>query len=533
MILIVDDRPENILPLKKFLELHRFSVDTAESGEDALKKVLKNAYSVIILDVQMPGMDGFDVANAIAGFSKAKYTSIIFLSAVNTDKKFITQGYNSGGVDYLTKPVDPDILVLKVKTLHKLYEQQQALRTAQESLQKEIEFRKQAQAAMAARVLELQAVLASLPQMAFTVAPDGQIEYVNQHWFRYASNAITFPETHPDDNACDPWKAAFASGTECACEVRLKDLTTGDYRHHLLRVIPIWQEDVLTRWIGTFTDIHPQKQAAELLEQQVELRTNELLLKNAELEQTNHELQQFTWVVSHDLKEPLRKIQLLNDTIKEKYLKNNDEAASYLDRSIRSSARMSALINDLLAYSQLSVPEAFQPTDLNALVAELLLDFDEGIGQSGAVVTVNPLPRLDVIPTRIRQVFQNLISNALKFTKPNAPPIVTISAELIDTKAIDGIPSPTGAFCRIVVQDNGIGFDEKFLGRIFVIFQRLHSRTSYEGTGIGLAIAKKNIDKHHGLISAQSQVNEGASFILVLPVKQTNQTPPPKPVSIR
>ena len=113
MILLVDDRPENIIPLKKILELHRFSVDTAESGEEALKKVLKTDYSVIILDVQMPGMDGFEVANAIAGFSKAKDTSIIFLSAVNTEKKFITQGYTSGGVDYLTKPVDPDILVLK------------------------------------------------------------------------------------------------------------------------------------------------------------------------------------------------------------------------------------------------------------------------------------------------------------------------------------------------------------------------------------------------------------------------------------
>ncbi|MGF7218302.1 signal transduction histidine kinase/CheY-like chemotaxis protein [Spirosoma lacussanchae] len=520
MILIVDDRPENILPLKKILELHRFSVDTAGSGEEALKKVLKNAYSVIILDVQMPGMDGFEVANAIAGFSKARDTSIIFLSAVNTEKRFITKGYTAGGVDYLTKPVDPDILVLKVKTLRKLYEQQQELRTIQDSLRKEVDVRKRAQEELADRVQELQTVLATLPQMAFTITPDGKLEYVNEHWFRYAASPTTFPDIHADDDICPGWESCRDAVTEFTREVRLKNVSTGDYRYHLLRILPIRQQDVLTRWIGTFTDIHPQKQAAELLEQQVEIRTNELLLKNAELERTNHELQQFTWVVSHDLKEPLRKIQLLNDTIKEKYLKDNDEAVSYLDRSIRSSARMSALINDLLAYSQLSAPEPFQPTDLNDLLDDLLLDFDDVISRRSALVTVAPLPVLDVIPTRIRQVFQNLISNALKFSQPDQPPVISIFGERIDRKAIDGDPADEGPFCRLVVQDNGIGFDEKFLDRIFVIFQRLHSRTSYEGTGIGLAIAKKNIDKHNGLISARSRPNEGTRFILILPVNQ-------------
>ena len=367
MILIVDDRRENIIPLKKILELHRFSVDTAESGEEALRKVLNTSYSVIILDVQMPDMDGFEVANAIAGFSKAKDTSIIFLSAVNTEKNFITQGYTSGGVDYLTKPVDPDILVLKVKTLQKLYEQQQELKATQDSLRKEIEVRKQAQEGLAARVQELQTVLASLPQMAFTVSPDGKIEYVNQHWLRYSISLTTFPDTHDDDHFRDEWDLLLANGEEFTREVRLKNVQTGQYHYHLLRALPIRQQGLIARWIGTFTDIDQQKQVAESLEQQVELRTNQLRLNNSELEQTNHELQQFTWVVSHDLKEPLRKIQLLNDTIKEKFLKDNPEAVSYLERSIRASARMSTLINDLLAYSQLSVPEPFQPTDLNSL----------------------------------------------------------------------------------------------------------------------------------------------------------------------
>ena len=369
----------------------------------------------------------------------------------------------------------------------------------------------------------LQSMLSSLPQMAFTIDASGKIEYVNEHWFHYATSASNFPEAHSDDDICDDWNQAFADGLELTREVRLKSLVTGDFRFHLLRIIPIKQQGVLSRWIGTFTDIHPQKQAAELLEQQVEVRTNELMLKNAELEQTNHELQQFTWVVSHDLKEPLRKIQLLNDTIKERYLKGNADAVSYLDRSIRSSARMSTLINDLLAYSQLSVPETFQPTDLHALLDELILDFDDALQRKQAVVNVAPLPVIDAIPTRMRQIFQNLISNALKFSKESVPPIITIRAERIDTRAIDGNPNPKGPFCRIIVQDNGIGFDEKFLNRIFVIFQRLHTKTHYEGTGIGLAIAKKNIDKHHGLISAQSRINEGARFILVLPISQTSQ----------
>jgi len=142
MILIVDDKPENIFSLKTILELHSFPTDTALSGEEALKKILRQSYALIILDVQMPGMDGFEVAEAISGYSKAKDIPIIFLSAANTDKKFITKGYTSGGTDYITKPIDPDILLLKVKTFYRLYEQNRELNRIQASLRSEIEFRK-------------------------------------------------------------------------------------------------------------------------------------------------------------------------------------------------------------------------------------------------------------------------------------------------------------------------------------------------------------------------------------------------------
>lgn len=145
MILIVDDKPENIFSLKTILELHSFPTDTALSGEEALKKILRQSYALIILDVQMPGMDGFEVAEAIGGYSKARDIPIIFLSAANTDKKFITKGYTSGGSDYITKPIDPDILLLKVNTFYRLYEQNSELNRIQASLRSEIEFRKKVQ----------------------------------------------------------------------------------------------------------------------------------------------------------------------------------------------------------------------------------------------------------------------------------------------------------------------------------------------------------------------------------------------------
>lgn len=520
MILIVDDRPENILPLKKILELHNFNTDTAESGEEALKKVLNKTYSVIILDVQMPGMDGFEVAEAIAGFGKAKDTPIIFLSAVNTEKKFITKGYTSGGIDYLTKPVDPDILLLKVKTFYRLFEQQQELKAIQESLRHEIDIRKHAQEELATRMDELRFILESLPQIAFTIRNDGKIEYVNKHWFQYALDANAFPEAHPDDHTYMRWNQHFLNGVEFSGETRLRQLDSDDYKYFLLKIIPVLQNGAIVRWVGTFTDIHQQKMAHELLEHKVELRTKELVDKNSELETTNHELQQFAWVVSHDLKEPLRKIQTFSHLIKDKYLSGNEEAISYLNRSISSSARMSRLISDLLDYSRLSVTAYFQPTDLNALVEELLADFDETIREKKAIIRKDALPVVETIPSQIRQVFQNLISNALKFSRPDVAPAIDIHCEITEGKDVSSPASTEGPYCRIIIADNGIGFDEKFLDRIFVIFQRLNNINAYEGTGIGLAIAKKIMDKHNGLISARSTENQGSEFILILPFVQ-------------
>jgi len=184
---------------------------------------------------------------------------------------------------------------------------------------------------------------------------------------------------------------------------------------------------------------------------------------------------------------------------------------------------MSSLISDLLDYSRLSVTANFNSTNLNELINEILGDFEENIAEKGALITVDSLPVIETISSQIRQVFQNLISNALKFSKPNVPPVISITGEIIESREEEAPVSATGQFCRITISDNGIGFDEKFLDRIFVIFQRLNNQSSYEGTGIGLAIAKKIMDKHNGLIYAKSRENEGASFILILPLTQTDK----------
>lgn len=523
MVLIVDDKAENIISLKSFLELNDFSVDTASSGEEALRKVLKNAYALIILDVQMPGMDGFEVAEAVSGYSKASNTPIIFLSAVNIEKKFITKGYTSGGYDYITKPFDPDILLLKVKTFYRLYEQNRELTEIQNTLRKEIEVRKKAEVDLNEKVQELHSWLESIPQIAFTANPGGYIEFVNARWFNYSNSKDKFPQVHPDDPAVgELLKESIHTGSLSQKELRIRRLDTTEFRFHLFSLHPVVPGELITKWVGTFTDIHEQKLANELLEIKVMERTRELQEINLELEASNHDLQQFASVASHDLKEPLRKIQVFSSIIRDKCLQEeNNSIMDYMNRIINSSARMSGLINDLLSFSRLSVSSLFELTDLNLIIDEILADLEISISEKNATIHVGRLPKMEVIPGQIRQVFQNIISNALKFSREGVPPEISIAAERIAVPDINASQDAAGNYCRIQVKDNGIGFEEKYLDKIFTIFQRLNAKEVYEGTGIGLAIAKKIIDKHNGLITAKSREQVGSNFIIILPLRQT------------
>jgi signal transduction histidine kinase len=498
MILIVDDRSENIFSLKTILAQHGFETDSALSGEEALKKVLKYEYTLIILDVQMPEMDGFEVAESLAGINKTRDIPIIFLSAVNTHKKFVTKGLESGAVEYLTKPVDPDILILKVRNFYRLYENTAALKEAKRALSETVD--------------ELHSTLEALPQLAFTTNREGAIEYVNKRWFQFSANASQFPEMENNESLQELWKKLIAKAEPVEKEVSIRKLPDGIFYHHLLRATPIKVNQKVKRWVGTFTSIHEQKLLHETLERKVAERTKELVNANRELENTNSELQQFTFVTSHDLKEPLRKVLFYGGLLREKF-SAGDEKAKLLDKVINSSNRMSNLIEDLLSFASLAKPHLFELTDINRTMNDILVDLELMIAEKKAVFEIGKLPRLEVIPTLIRQLFQNIISNALKFSVPGMAPRIKVYAEEIK------LPSDL-SYCRIAISDNGIGFNEAYSEKIFTIFQRLNEKTAYEGTGIGLAIAKKIVDRHNGFISATSSPGEGSTFFIDLPLVQ-------------
>ncbi|MGA4643877.1 sensor histidine kinase [Limisphaera sp. 4302-co] len=243
----------------------------------------------------------------------------------------------------------------------------------------------------------------------------------------------------------------------------------------------------------------------------------------AQLERSNRELQDFAYVASHDLQEPLRKIVVFGERLCERYAEAiPPEARDYLERMRRAAQRMQTLINDLLAFSRVTTrARPFEPVDLGQVLREVLGDLEARIEQAGAVVSVEPLPVLEADPLQMRQLFLNLLGNALKFRKPDVPPRVRVHAEPVHERRSDrGPESPPEAFYRISVEDNGIGFDEKYLDRIFNMFQRLHGRGEYEGSGIGLAIARKIVLRHGGHITARSRPGEGATFIVTLPVHQ-------------
>ncbi len=490
MILIVDDNQSNLYSLQKLLESKDFQVETANSGEEALGKALKNDYALIILDVQMPDMDGFEVAETLADYSKTKEVPIIFLSAVNTDKKFITKGYASGAKDYVTKPVDPEILLLKVKTFYNLQEQNIAMKKTQQNLELEVKGRRESQVTMKSQIDHFHLMLESLPQIAFTLNEAGAVDFVNGKWYEYSLSEQDFPEIHPDDpDITEEFERCRKKGKALVLEIRIKNLASGNYRYHLLRVTPVYDEDRIKNWVGTFTDIDDQKKVEK-------------------------EKDEFLSIASHELKTPLTSIkayvQLLERKLK---LDKESSEAGFVTKVQGQIEKLNTLITDLLDVSKIENGKLKinkKPVNLENVISNAIETILQTHDQRAVKIERHGTKPDILIPLdeiRIEQVLINFLTNAIKYSPDNNQVIVTT---FVDKEAEE---------VRVNVTDFGIGIPDFKQDAVFKKFYRVEeSSLQFQGMGIGLFICSEIIKQHHGSVGVSSIVDEGSTFYFTLPL---------------
>ena len=358
---------------------------------------------------------------------------------------------------------------------------------------------------------------------AVTINPQGIVLYCNSQFASMVHHSlsevigVTFENFVAEENKAQ-YRELFAKcwKEDCKGEVLL---IAGESQTPVQLSLTTLELEEGTSLSIILTDLTAQKKTQQqLLENNIKLEDI-----NHALEISNHDLQQFASIASHDLQEPLRKIIMFSNLIKERADGLTPESKKYLQKVIDSSTRMKTLILDILTYSKLSANEHhWECVNLMDIMDDLKEDFELIIEEKRAEIKVNELPCLDVNKGQIRQVFQNIISNALKFAKAGVAPVIEISSKRVAEKAFNSEEQEEGPYCLISIRDNGIGFDEKYVQNIFSLFERLNTKDKYEGTGIGLAIAKKVVEKHNGLITAVSKESKGAEFQIILPMWQAN-----------
>ncbi len=395
-ILVVDDRPANLLALESILEDLGQEIVKASSGKEALRHILNDDFALILLDVRMPEMDGFETASLIRERERSRHTPILFLTA-HKDEEHVFRGYYAGAVDFLYKPINPEVLRSKVNVFVDLNRKSQLLKRHAEILE--------------SRNSELERLIAERKRA----------------------------------------------------------------------------EEEVRRLNGE-------------LEERVRRRT-------AELSDSNDELRQFAYAASHDLQEPMRTIgsytQLLQRRMKGQDDAEVQEFLAYIVDAVR---RMSTLLNDLLVYSQVSEGRAEQTEDVDceAVLNATLMNLDSSIRESRAEIDHEPLPVLPFDFARLTQVFQNLVSNAIKYRRASAAPRIRISAAEQDSE------------WRFAVSDNGMGIDPRYCEQVFGVFKRLHGK-EFPGTGMGLAIVKKIIERRGGRVWVESSLETGSTFHFTIP----------------
>jgi signal transduction histidine kinase len=397
-LLLVDDKRENLLSLQVILANQGYEFVEASSGKEALRILLKSQdFAIILMDVQMPIMDGFETAELIRESDKLKHVPIIFLTANMNTSEYIFKGYQAGAVDYMIKPLSGEILKAKVTVFAELYRKNHELLIKEEEL-------------------------------------------------KALNNALL------------------------AANIEL---------------------------------------GAQNLE--IEKQANDLRIANKELES-------FNYISSHDLQEPLRKIQTYSSIIMEKEVLS-ESGQNNFKKVWNAAERMRQLIESLLAFSRTSASDRkFEKTDLRLIIDDIKAELRDTIVEKHAEIDAGQLCSAKIIPFQFTQLMHNLISNSLKFSKADVTPHIIVRSRIVPgTELKHEKLARDRNYCHISVEDNGVGFAPQFSEKIFDIFQRFHSRDAYAGTGIGLAIVKKIVDNHNGVIVASSELMQGTSFDIYIP----------------
>jgi two-component system, sensor histidine kinase len=515
-VLLVDDRPDGLITLEAVLKNPQYRLVMASSGREALMRVREHSYAVILLDVQMPGMDGFETARRIRQIDTASAIPIIFVTAINKDIGHVYEGYESGAVDYIFKPFDPRVLASKVAVFADLFRKQKKIERQTEALRdferaRYVEHLSRMEIETAKRY---QAVLDAIPHIVCVITSTGVAEIFNRTWYDYTGLSESSSAGHGWRTPFPPEELALildnmsmsqiSTETSPDFELECRLLTKqGELRWHLLRAEVHTAGDGAKGWLLTATDIHDLKGAelenARLLDRERGV-VRALEEKKVALERSNHDLEQFAYVASHDLQEPLRKVTTFMDLLVRRYASMlPEEAQKFVGFAVDGATRMHDLIEGLLAYSRVDRGIEKQEIEADKILEEVVTDLAHQIRDSKAKVTWKNLPRVRADVTQLRQVFQNLIGNALKFCDSKAPEIEILA-------------SNTHSEWVFSVRDNGIGIEPEYADRIFLIFQRLHPQGRYPGSGIGLSICKKIIERHDGRIWFESKPGEGTTF---------------------
>jgi PAS domain S-box-containing protein len=625
-VLVCDDNADMRDYVKRMLA-PQFEVITAFNGQDAFDKTSKYLPDLVVSDIMMPVLNGFELLKKIRTHNHLKNIPVIFLSARAGEESKV-EGLDAGADDYLVKPFSAKELLARIEGNIRIAKSRMAAeanlkniimqapvamaifkgkdlvleianRSALEmwgTRKEPIMFRPHDEAfpetaseygPLMRRVLEtgepfhaheqpvqlyrngnletrylsfvlhplkneegsitgvlvaandvtshvlalkkieksqkeLNEMANAMPQLVWIADAAGNVTYYNDRVAEFAG-AKKLPDgnwsweglLHKDDLKItqDSWNNSVRTGEVYQVEHRVM-LKDGTYRWYLSRGIPQKDENGnIIKWFGTATDIHVSKEHSKILEQQVQQRTLELQELNKNLQQSNDDLQQFAHVASHDLKEPLRKIKTFSGRLVEDNGSLLSERSKvYLYKMNSATDRMYSMIEGVLNYSTLNASEEqTQLVNLNEIIAQIETDLEILIQEKNAEIAYDDLPVIEGASVLVYQLFYNILNNALKFTSPDRKPEITIRSYVKS--------SHKGDIAEITVADNGIGFDKQQAEKIFDPFARLNSKDRYEGTGLGLALCKKIVQRHHGNITASSIINKGSVFTVSLPVK--------------